>query len=146
MEGYQPSELNLRLLDLWDEFGVDYKGVLTYETEGAPIIFHMYHTRETSGHIEKLSPEGCMHKAQVDGQFQSEVKTSRCNVKGVDGGTGWTIEEILQRRDCKKRGLQMPVKRAVAPAFTKNRFLPPIFFLYTTSVLLSKYEMATEKL
>ena len=55
-EGYQPSELILRLFDQWDEFGVNYKGVLTYETEGAPSIFHMYYTRATSGHIEKLSP------------------------------------------------------------------------------------------
>ena len=35
-EGYQAAELKIPLSDLWDEFGTDFKGVLTYETEGAP--------------------------------------------------------------------------------------------------------------
>ena len=35
-EGYQAAELRVTCNDLFDEFGTDYQGILTYETEGGP--------------------------------------------------------------------------------------------------------------
>ena len=47
--GYQPSELKVVPWKLFDEWGNDYDGILTYETEGAPRLMRIASRRTIKG-------------------------------------------------------------------------------------------------
>jgi hypothetical protein len=103
------------MMPLWDEWGNDFQGVLTFEVEGAPRRFRVGHDRGTKGNVALLEPAECIHEDQVLEQFPKTHKESWGNPKTL-GAKVWSVSDILERRDCKKAGLPMPTRRLRAQA------------------------------
>ena len=101
--GYQPAELRVQLYDLWDHHGVNYKGVLTWETEGAPHTFTFSHSRYTEGYDIRMPSDNHIHKDQLKLQFAHAHKTSYGNCADYACRV-FNIPEIPDSKSCKDKG------------------------------------------
>ena len=88
---------------VWGEFNQDYKGVLTYETEGAPRVFICGSRRFSRGTVTLLEPEDIIQPDQVVQLLPNLHSGSMADIKGGIATTKiWSIQDILQRAACKK--------------------------------------------
>ena len=74
LANYQPQELKMQPWDRFDEWDQDFKGILTYETEGAPRLMRIACRRGVKGADFKLIPADVFHDAKVDKTFDHESK------------------------------------------------------------------------
>ena len=131
------SGLSFKAWELFDEFGADFTGILTYETEGAPKQITFGHRRWTEATIQKLTEERMIHKEQVNEEFKHHCKDGLAQVKNW-GCKITSLREILDRKD-KKEGREANHRNAKAVirlgkvVFPAIHGLPPVPMFSPTS-------------
>ena len=64
-DGLQPGELKIQSWELFDEWNQNFKGVLTFETAGAPRLMRTEWRRGVTGQEFVLTPCGVYHEDSV---------------------------------------------------------------------------------
>ena len=106
---------------MFDEFGNDFNGLLTFETANAPRVITFGHARAVEGQHHHLVPEKVIHGEQVDNTFDWKTQVHMATVKGW-GCKVTTLSEI-QSRLAQKEQLTPTVRHARVcriVSFSKN--------------------------
>ena len=95
-----------------------YKGELACETEGAPRTFTFSHSRYTEGYNVRIPSDNRIHKDQTKPQFAYPHNTRYGDCANYACKV-FCIPEILERKSCKEKSVEMPQKQIKAPAFIR---------------------------
>ena len=95
--GCQPGQLAITPWELFDNWGADFSGVLTEETEGAPRIIRVSHRRTVKAATYHLQPKHTVHERQVKDMFAHATEENLCTVKA------WGHQSHVNRRDPRAR-------------------------------------------
>ena len=99
-DGFQPGELKIQSWELFDEWNQNFKGVLTFETPGAPMLMRISCRRCVKGQEFVLAPCDVYHEDQVVHEF-SQASTDHVMKMKNWGCKVMSLATIVERKNKK---------------------------------------------